>query len=109
MRRGPVSGSGLFSWHTTIEVADFSEEKRPAYRVECHCRNCHWTGEARVRVGEKIPLWLGCPKCETYELSAHGDFKGRDELTRDEEYAKDLRDDERRAEVRERHKGGILG
>lgn len=85
-RRGAYkSWGGGMGYHETVEVADFSGEDRPAYRVACHCRNCSWKGEARVRVGEKLPLWLHCPKCETYELSAHGDFKGRDDLTREEE------------------------
>jgi hypothetical protein len=67
------------------QVADFSQEKRPAYRVACHCRNCNWRGEARIPVGEKIPMWLLCPTCETAELSAHGEFLGRDEVSRKEE------------------------
>jgi hypothetical protein len=74
-------------WRMPVEVADFSDEKRPAYRVQAHCRNCHWKGEARVPVGTKIPQWLRCPKCEVAELSAHGDFAGRDEMTREEERA----------------------
>lgn len=79
--RRPVFGR----WKTPVEVADFSEDQRPAYRVVCHCRNCNWKGEARVPVGEKVPLWLDCPKCETFELSAHGEFMGRDEISREQE------------------------
>lgn len=101
-RRGPYQGNGLFGWHPNVEVADFSEDERPAYRVACHCRNCNWRGEARARVGEKWPLWLTCPKCETYELSAHGEFMGRDEMTRDEEAEKNRQEDERAAEIRKR-------
>ena len=87
-RRGAYqSVGGWGGWHETVEVADFTEDERPAYRVACHCRNCSWKGEVRARVGEKLPLWLYCPKCETMELSAHGEFTGRDELTRDEEDA----------------------
>lgn len=85
-RRGAYkSFFGGLGYHETVEVADFSEEDRPAYRVACHCRNCSWKGEARARVGEKIPLWLRCPKCENLELRAGGEFKGRDEMGREEE------------------------
>jgi hypothetical protein len=106
-RRGAYkSFGGGMGYHESVEVADFSEEERPAYRVACHCRNCQWKGEARARVGEKLPLWLYCPKCETAELSAHGEFKGRDDLTREEEDARnreaDERAEQRRQEMRER-------
>jgi hypothetical protein len=87
-----------------VEVADFSEEKRPAYRVEAHCRNCQWQGEARVKVGEKIPLRLRCPKCETMELTAHGEFAGRDERSREEEHAQFVKylEEVRKAEAESR-------
>lgn len=75
-------------WKTPIAVADFTEGSRPAFRVGCHCRNCNWKSEARIPIGEKVPLWLFCPKCETFELSAHGDFLGRDEETVEEERAR---------------------
>lgn len=68
-------------------IADYSAGMRPAFRVGCHCRNCSWKGEARFAVGRRIPLWLRCPKCETSELSAHGDYLGRDELLEIEEHA----------------------
>jgi hypothetical protein len=90
--RRPVYGM----FKTPAEVADFTEGKRPAVRVACHCRNCHWKGEARVPVGEKIPLWLRCPRCEMLELSAHGDFLGRDDQSHEQdvehylEYQKEL-------------------
>jgi hypothetical protein len=73
---------GTGRWAPLIEVADFSNEERPAFRVHGHCRNCHWKGEARFKVGYKVPLWLECPKCETWELSAHGDYAGRDDKSR---------------------------
>jgi hypothetical protein len=72
-------------WKLPAAVADFTDGKRPAFRVGCHCRNCNWRGEARIPIGTKIPLWLGCPKCETLELSAHGEFLGRDEQSVEEE------------------------
>jgi hypothetical protein len=91
-------------WKSPVEVADFSEEKRPAFRVGCHCRNCQWKGEARVKVGEKIPLWLRCPKCETMELAARGEFAGRDECSREEERAQfvEYLEEVRRAEAESR-------
>jgi hypothetical protein len=67
------------------EVADFTDDDRPAFRVGCHCLNCGWRGEARFRVGTKIALWNECPKCELHELSSHGSFLGRDEQTLEEE------------------------
>lgn len=96
-RRGKYHswGGGMGGYHETVEIADFSDEKRPAYRVACHCRNCSWNGEARCQVGEKLPQWLRCPKCETFELSAHGEFRGRDELSRGEEAKRNREADEK--------------
>jgi hypothetical protein len=79
----PVFGK----WAIPVEVADFTEGYRPAVRVGCHCRNCGWRGEARVRVREDIPIHLRCPKCERLELSAHDGYLGRDERTQEEDVA----------------------
>lgn len=83
-----------------VRVADFSNEIRPAFRVQCHCRNCSWDGEARFAIGTVIPQWVLCPTCETEELSCHGKHAGRDELSREEE---DQKHEQYRERLRENH------
>lgn len=91
--------AGGFVLTSNNEVADYSDDVRPAYHVECHCRNCSWKGEARIAAGQKIPLWLICPKCETQELSAHGDFVMREERSVAQQQRDEKKERERRSQL----------